>query len=951
MPEAGKELRLALGMRGGVSLAVWIGGVCAEIDELRRARREGGKFWDQQLQASEFDRVVVDVMAGASAGGLNGVLFASSIRFGFPMSCMRDIWKEVGDIDSLRREEAPWTSVLDGDGVFLRTVFEKLHALVPRPDHPPSGGPSFLDLRLSATLVEPVVMGAVGPDDEPLSRTRSSAMFHFRCTEGVPVPSDDFSGEIGVLRRLALAARATASFPIAFEPAVVRSNRPSRFGQQLPLVDGPLVDCGDVFSERNGARDNGSSAKLADFLVADGGVVDNIPLGKAIEAVGAAPATGPTKRYLLYLHPSGPPPIRQTSEGDEPEVNIDKRRGVEAVVRGLLAARVANESIAGDIDQLEAQVRAANLACGLRKQIDMSLTGTDVAGAADMQLPTYLVQRAVVGATYLRRLLDDPIAFLGSDPFPEAPPGYDYDPPSDRWRAPLTKWSPDARNDLDAALAEARGGPPVVDVSILMLGLGPLQRVTRLCIEWLRALEESFGNTDCLGEAKAALYRVRWLLSAVLDRYRNLGWVTRAGVSPKDIRPQPWCADTTMRLDQMLRLPRGVADVIAGGNGDATRTYMQTCDRALALLMKPTDYQTFENELASGGDTRRWVDIRDVLLAYVGARVDLVVKATATLSADSSAALLDRILRRRGKVGLRLAHMEILCFPEFLSGATGGQPIEFRRISAAAPTPLAEAFKALALATRKQEGEDIPGDRLAPDVKLAGNELSNFSAFFKKEWRDNDWLWGRLDAVPTLVDLLLPPGPGEEPLAFSTLGPRGELVRRRQEEIIREHFHDVAPEKIGEFLANYRVGLEKLDEISVPGVGESLEALASTAAQVAAAFAPSPIQKYVLWPVRHVAGLLVRRLIRAGTPPGPDVPQAGVSLPRRVAGNITPWAIAFLITVVTIWLAFGLADSKVAVAGGFLAGILVGPVPVLLLWHRLQRPTAVRGRPVSSPES
>ena len=32
-----KTLRLALAMRGGVSLAVWIGGVVAEIDLFRRA--------------------------------------------------------------------------------------------------------------------------------------------------------------------------------------------------------------------------------------------------------------------------------------------------------------------------------------------------------------------------------------------------------------------------------------------------------------------------------------------------------------------------------------------------------------------------------------------------------------------------------------------------------------------------------------------------------------------------------------------------------------------------------------------------------------------------------------------------------------------------------------------------------------------------------------------------
>jgi hypothetical protein len=42
-------------------------------------------------------------------------------------------------------------------------------------------------------------------------------------------------------------------------------------------------------------------------------------------------------------------------------------------------------------------------------------------------------------------------------------------------------------------------------------------------------------------------------------------------------------------------------------------------------------------------------------------------------------------------------------------------------------------------------------------VKLAGNELANFSAFLRPEWRANDWLWGRLDAVPTLVDILVDP--------------------------------------------------------------------------------------------------------------------------------------------------------------------------------------------------
>src|SRR4029077_19942068 len=55
-----------------------------------------------------------------------------------------------------------------------------------------------------------------------------------------------------------------------------------------------------------------------------------------------------------------------------------------------------------------------------------------------------------------------------------------------------------------------------------------------------------------------------------------------------------------------------------------------------------------------------------------------------------------------------------------------------------------------------------PGDGDVPqgipvEIQLAGSELANFAAFLRPRWRANDWMWGRLDAVPTLVDLLLTP--------------------------------------------------------------------------------------------------------------------------------------------------------------------------------------------------
>lgn len=47
-PVAPHELRIALAMRGGVSLAVWIGGVVAEIDVLRHA-------FDANMEPSQSD--------------------------------------------------------------------------------------------------------------------------------------------------------------------------------------------------------------------------------------------------------------------------------------------------------------------------------------------------------------------------------------------------------------------------------------------------------------------------------------------------------------------------------------------------------------------------------------------------------------------------------------------------------------------------------------------------------------------------------------------------------------------------------------------------------------------------------------------------------------------------------------------------------------------------------
>ena len=126
-----KELRLALVCFGGISLAVYMHGVSKEILKLVRASRALHNIRDRTARAGArpadffppddpehdtetvyFDllravgqhvelRVIVDVIAGASAGGINGVMLARALAHDLPVAHLRDMWLESGDVGEL----------------------------------------------------------------------------------------------------------------------------------------------------------------------------------------------------------------------------------------------------------------------------------------------------------------------------------------------------------------------------------------------------------------------------------------------------------------------------------------------------------------------------------------------------------------------------------------------------------------------------------------------------------------------------------------------------------------------------------------------------------------------------------------------------------------------------------------------------------------------------------
>ncbi len=131
-----EELRLALVLNGGVSLAVWMGGTTREVDDLVRANRAGRRDRASGAYAAVLDLArtwaAVDVISGTSAGGINGAALAlSQVNANAELAALRDLWAEQGDLDNLLR--APFrgqpNSLLRGDEYFLPALTRAMRGL------------------------------------------------------------------------------------------------------------------------------------------------------------------------------------------------------------------------------------------------------------------------------------------------------------------------------------------------------------------------------------------------------------------------------------------------------------------------------------------------------------------------------------------------------------------------------------------------------------------------------------------------------------------------------------------------------------------------------------------------------------------------------------------------------------------------------------------------------
>jgi len=748
-----REVRLGLVCNGGVSLAIYMHGVTKELYKLVRAARA----FERAYEANDFDAakwltgapdvqgspnydserayfdalvalkdqgdpltVVVDIIAGTSAGGINGVCLARGLAEGRSLNGFRNLWLEQADMEGLLAGHAlfPWGQVkmlsklaesaarlgwhhdaglLDGD-LMSRLLYQALNDMEPTGDSLVPAEES-LDLFVTTTNVygyDTVIPTGAGGISHTDKSYRQLLRFHYDKEPAQEPSSTEFSD----IPALAFAARATASFPGAFPP-VSLGTFVQALGTQLAKQADPVgqITSHFVYGVEYGASETGQW-----FI--DGGVLDNGPFDHVLDAIAAKRADGPTVRELIYIEPDPGSPPRPDQQAPDPQPTFAKT---------VWAARITipqHTPLVGVLGQLETMNAAIGevgaIVAAQEPEVLNYLTADEPSAAALAGAAGYT--DVTDHAEQVRQAAQQLTGRLGYATY-------------GRLRAQAVAEA------FAASLAAELGFPAESNRANFM--------VAAFCA-WARqqpawqaaepdALEAQLGAVD----VPFRLRRAQFVLQGINDLF--------AAAGPKD---------PGMRTE-LAAMKSATWDLITGLRARQQQVAHEVRDQAMALFgpqaLTQQGYLANPETYAGQGAGGHGADLSrlyDACRRAVGAGVtgtsqglwEALTEHTQTWDQATRARLLSRY------VGFPI--WDSLIFPViWLARLPQLTPVSVQRFSPLDATCLTAVN---ADGTPKED----------PSAKLDGTAIRHFGAFFEKAWRENDYLWGRLDGAELAMRLL-----------------------------------------------------------------------------------------------------------------------------------------------------------------------------------------------------
>jgi patatin-related protein len=765
-----KELRIALVCFGGVSLAVYMHGISKEILKLvrasaalhaipDRARRQQASFLEEADPTNrEFDtesiyfellreigrrielRVIVDVIAGASAGGINGTMLARALSHDLPMGPQRNLWLENADVSVLLSSDAKagawskwilkpviWGAAASGYlGAREKEVREKVSLFVrSRWFKPP------LDGRVMARLMYDAVtsMGAprharasllpsghsldlfvtvcdyhgfhqlVQLHDPPLvHELEHHHVLHFTYRR---TPSGEAESDFGLdnAPALAFAARATSSFPGAFPPAriaeldEIAAEREDAWPQRADFI------------ARNFPRHAQAELDPTICSFIDGAVLNNRPFREAIAAIQGRPAYRQVDRRLVFIDPDPAPPVSPP---------LRKVPGFFATLRGAISdiprAQPVTDELSWVVEFNEQVRRVREIIEGARPQVSRLVTrvitmpldqpieadqirawreqvNAQVARDAGFAYEGYVrLKLAAVRASIVQLIVK-----IRGQP-PQSPLARVVAEIVDVWAVRR-----DLFMDMDGAEPAQQGSPETLSrwaKFLLAFDLGYRERRLHFLIEGQNRLYQLLDQAKFVGLDPLVVDRLKREFYARLEGLRRRG--TARFYSPKTHDLVAQIFPSTPLAGEIKNL-RGFADLFVTRHGAELDRLIDTLSVEIDLTGSTRDV----DDLLSTLRPEQWHPDakREVLINYLG-----------------------------------FPFWDVLTFP-----VTSAQQLgEFNEILIDRISP--------------QDARSLNGFEGADSLKGVG--FGHFAAFLSRAYRENDYLLGRLHALDRLIDIV-----------------------------------------------------------------------------------------------------------------------------------------------------------------------------------------------------
>ncbi|UTW54850.1 patatin-like protein [Kordiimonas sp. SCSIO 12610] len=762
-----KELRLALVCYGGASLAVYMNGISNEILKLVRASRSYHQIADREARKSAtygsvetlrnhpsdsedlyFDllkllghkidlRVVVDIVSGTSAGGINGIFLARALAHDLSFDPLRTMWLELGDVEKLMDDQTiagKWSKayIYPFVSFIQRKVLGRLKTdenskrkfsrfIRSKWFHPPFSGETMLkwmldacenmgnsdqdasllpsghrlDLFVSLTNFygRPRRLKLHDPQEISEREHRVNISFTYLNSQKKAALSQFTEAHIP---GLGFAARATSSFPGAFPPVQLKhlDTMLKKRKQSWPAKDD--------FVRKNFKHFRNMPDELANVSFIDGGVTNNKPFQGVISAIQERPAHREVDRRIIYVEPLPDDPDKIQALGKDTE-----SPGFFKNILGSLTTIPRNEPIYDDLRVIE--------------QHNALAKNTDLVSASAQEEVQLLIAKNLK-----------------------------FKPNKKIDEQQLASW-----RDKTHELAKKNAGFSYANYR---------QIKTIRILERLAKLTAKLVLTDEVDDYNIALeHLVEWAYSeGILNNCNGHTDTLCEALYIKFLKE----FDVDFRMRRLRFMIKRVNRLQSDHGFDGISDDLQNAKREIYLLLERyksrwqqgfyTDFWEVEKFSSTHIPTVLTKIAGQMFLEDLDAEADLSITNLINQSDDEKF----RECLFHGYIGF--SFYDILALPMM----TKNDLYEMEEIRIDRISPL--------------DCKNISGkSETAYRNPLLGTELGNFGAFFSRKARENDYIWGRLHGAHRMIDFLIDSaGPDALPKSFDIKHFRKRLYRR-----------------------------------------------------------------------------------------------------------------------------------------------------------------------------